>query len=60
MLFEGSVSQTSQNKDSIRSNTKNPVQMPHTLLKRFGDRAFCAYAARLWNELPGNIIVIVR
>ena len=29
--------------------------MPHTNLKRFGDRAFCAYAPSLWNELPDNI-----
>ena len=27
----------------------------YTNLKRFGDRAFCAYAPRLWNELPDNI-----
>ena len=54
-IFEGTVSQTSQCKDSIRSNTKNLVQIPHTNLKRFGDRAFCAYAPRLWNMLPDNI-----
>ena len=30
-----------------RSNTNN--------LKRFGDKDFCAYAPRLWNELPDNI-----
>ena len=27
----------------------------HGDLKRFGDRAFCAYAPRLWNELLDNI-----
>ena len=37
------------------SNTKNLLQIPLTNLKRFGDRAFCAYAPRLWNELPDNI-----
>ena len=31
------------------------LQIPLTNLKRFGDRAFCAYAPRLWNELPDNI-----
>ena len=40
---------------TLRSNTKNLLQIPHTDLKRFGDRAFCAYAPRLWNELPDNI-----
>ena len=39
----------------ITSNTKNLLQIPHTNLKRFGDRAFCAYAPRLWNELTDNI-----
>ena len=34
------------NTRTLRSNTN---------LKRFGDRAFCAYAPRLWNELPDNI-----
>ena len=56
-ILEGTVSQTSQYKDPnlVRSNTKNLLQMPLTNLKRFGDRAFCAYAPRLWNELPDNI-----
>ena len=40
---------------TLRSNTKNLLQIPLTNLKRFGDRAFCAYAPRLWNELPDNI-----
>ena len=31
------------------------LQTPLTNLKRFGDRVFCAYAPRLWNELPDNI-----
>ena len=43
------------NTRTLRSNTKNLLQIPHTNLKRFGDRAFCAYAPRLWNELPDNI-----
>ena len=37
------------------ANAKNLLQIPLTNLKRFGDRAFCAYAPRLWNELPDNI-----
>ena len=40
---------------TLRSNTTNSLQIPHTNVKRFGDRAFCAYAPRLWNELPDNI-----
>ena len=43
------------NTRTLRSNTKNLLQIPLTHLKRFGDRAFCAYAPRLWNELPDNI-----
>ena len=43
------------NTKTLRSNTKNLLQVPLTDLKRFGDRAFCAYAPRLWNELPYNI-----
>ena len=30
------------------------LQTPLTNLKWFGDRAFCAYSPRLWNELPDN------
>ena len=40
---------------TLRSNTKNVLQIPHTNLKRFGDRALCAYAPCLLNELPENI-----
>ena len=55
-ILQGTVSQTSQYKDStLRSNTKNVLQIPLTNLERFGDRALCAYAPRLWNELPDNI-----
>ena len=43
------------NTRTLRSNTKNLLQIPHTNLKRLGDRAFCAYAPHLWNELPDNI-----
>ena len=43
------------NTRTLRSNTKNLLQITHTNLKRFGDRSFCAYAPRLWNELPDNI-----
>ena len=43
------------NTRTLRSNTKNLLQIPLTNLKRFGDRAFCACAPRLWNELPDNI-----
>ena len=37
------------NTRTLRSNTctKNLLQIPLTNLKRFGDRAFCAYAPRL-------------
>ena len=31
------------NTRTLRSNIKNLLQIPHTNLKRFGDRAFCAY-----------------
>ena len=43
------------NTRTLRSDFKNLLQIPHTNLKRFGDRALCAYAPRLWNELPDNI-----
>ena len=43
------------NTRTLRPNTKNLLQIPHTNLKRFGDKAFCAYAPRLWTELPDNI-----
>ena len=43
------------NTRTLRSNTKNLLQIPHTNLKQLGDRAFCAYAPHLWNELPDNI-----
>ena len=39
----------------LRSNTKNFLQIPYTYLKRFDGWAFCAWAPRLWNELPDNI-----
>ena len=37
------------NTRTLRSNTKNVLQIPHINLKRFGYRVFCAYAPRLWN-----------
>ena len=40
------------NTRTLRSDTENVLQIPHTNLKRFGDRAFCAYATRLRNDLP--------
>ena len=43
------------NTRTLRSNTKNLLQIPLTNLKRFGDRVFSAYAPRLWNELPDSI-----
>ena len=43
------------NTRTLRSNTKNLLQIPLTYLKRFGDRAFCSYAPRIWNELPDDI-----
>ena len=36
-------------------SNKDLLQILHNNLKRFGDRAFCAYAPRLWNELRDNI-----
>ena len=38
------------NTRTLRSNTKNVLQIPLTNLKRFGNRAFCAYAPHLWND----------
>ena len=43
------------NTRTLRSNTKNLLQIPLSNLKSSGDRAFCAYAPHLWNELPDNI-----
>ena len=43
------------NTTNIRSTTKDVLQIPNTNLKRFDDRAFCAYAPYLWNELLDNI-----
>ena len=43
------------NTRTLRSNTKNLLQIPLTNLKMLGDRAFCAYAPHLWNELADNI-----
>ena len=43
------------NTRTLRSNTKNTLQIIYTNLKKFGDRAFCVYSPRLWNELPDNI-----
>ena len=39
----------------FRSNTMNVIQIPHTQPKSFGDKAFSAYAPRLWNGPPENI-----
>ena len=54
-ILEGTVIVKQANTRTLRSNTKNLLQIPLTNLKRFGDRAFCAYAPRPWNELPDNI-----
>ena len=54
-ILEGTVSQTSQYKDSKIKHLNNLLQIPHANLKRFGDRAFCDYAPHLWNELPDDI-----
>ena len=45
------------NTGSLRSNTKKVLHIPRTNLKRFGDRAFSAYASHLLNKLPYNINV---
>ena len=58
-ILEGTVSQTSQYKDSKIKHQEliwnKHHWTPRSNLKRFGYRAFCAYAQRLWNELPDNI-----
>ena len=54
-LLKEIVSQTSHYNVSKIKKTKNLLQIPHTNLKRFGDRAICAYAPCIWNELPINI-----
>ena len=43
------------NSKTLRSNTKNLLQITHTNRKSFCDRAFCAYAPQRRNELPENI-----
>ena len=43
------------NTRTLRSNTKNLIQIPHTNLERFGDRA---YAPPLSNELPDNTTAV--
>ena len=37
------------------STARNLFQLCICSMNRFGDRAVCAYAPRLWNELPDNI-----
>ena len=43
------------NARTVGSNIKNLLKIPHTYLKRFGDRAFYAYAPPLGHELSDNI-----
>jgi exonuclease III len=40
---------------TLRSATKNLLCEPRTNMKTYGDRAFCACAPKLWNQLPNNI-----
>ena len=49
------------NTRTLRSNTKNLLQIPLTNLKRLGDRAFCAYAPRLFgmSSLTTSRLLIV-
>ena len=55
-LRELLVKQT--NEGTLRSNTKNVLQIPHTNLKGFGNRAFCDNAPCLWNiTAPDSIIL---
>ena len=55
-IIKETVSQASHyNVSKIKKQTKNLLQIPHTSLKRFGERAVCAYAPCIWNELPVNI-----
>ena len=37
---------------TLRSSSKNLLVIPRTNTIRYGERAFCAVAPRLWNGLP--------
>ena len=39
---------------TTRTLGSNLLQLLHTNLKSFGDRAFCAYVSYLWNEFHDN------
>ena len=40
---------------TLRSATKNTLQIPRTKLRNMGDRAFSSAAPRLWNTLPDHL-----
>ena len=40
---------------TLRSSSKNLLVIPRTYTIRYGERAFCAVAPRLWNGLPLDI-----
>ena len=39
----------------LRSYNSNTLEVPQTRLKTYGDRAFAAYAPRVWNSLPRQV-----
>ena len=39
----------------LRSSSQNFLAVPRARLKTYGDRAFSAAAARLWNQLPPEL-----
>ena len=44
-----------QNQRSLRSSSRQLIQVPRTRTARYGDRTFTASAARLWNCLPSKL-----
>jgi len=40
---------------SLRSSSKNLLVISRSKLKSYGDRAFSAYAPKLWNDIPETI-----
>ena len=49
--------QLKENSRVLRSSDKFLLSVPKTRLKTVGDKAFCAYAPKLWNSLPHEIKV---
>ena len=40
---------------SLRSASRDMLQVPRSRLCTFGDRAFATFAPRLWNNLPAEL-----